>query len=268
MTLASENNTAIKSKAIVWTVALHLLLLLLFFWLQYTVPVVMQDTGMGMEVNLGSSDNGSGNDQPMAPGDPANFSAAVALPQQEKVDDLPKDYLKTDEPDANAINNPTNVKKQPADNTAKNNPPEPKPIPKYVYNGNAAGKGGNGAQQTAPGTNEGNGTGPGDKGVAGGTPGAANYDGASGSGGIGHTLSGRQITPDKFVAEFKEGGKVVVHVTVDKDGNIVNRYVKSSSNQQLTKLALDKLSRAKFSRSNSTEPQQFGDVTIVFKARN
>jgi TonB family protein len=88
-----------------------------------------------------------------------------------------------------------------------------------------------------------------------------------GSGGIGHTLTGRKISPDRFEAEFKEGGTVVIHVTVNRDGNIVNKYVKSSPNAQLTRLAMEKLAGAKFSQASGSEPQQFGDVTIVFKAR-
>ena len=87
----------------------------------------------------------------------------------------------------------------------------------------------------------------------------------NGSGGIGHTLTGRQISPAQFEAEFKESGKVVIHVTVDKSGAIVNKRVVSSSSPQLTKIALEKLANARFSKSESTEPQQFGDVTIIFK---
>ena len=105
--------------------------------------------------------------------------------------------------------------------------------------------------------------------MPGGTPGAANYSGipGNGNGGIRHTLSGRQISPDKFEAEFHESGKVVIHVTVDRDGNIVDKRVKSSSNPELTRLALDKLRGAKFSRSEGAEPQQFGDITINFTTR-
>ena len=105
--------------------------------------------------------------------------------------------------------------------------------------------------------------------MPGGTPGAANYSGipGNGTGGIGHTLSGRTISPDKFEAEFHEGGKVIIHVTVDRNGIIVNKFVKSSSNPELTRLALEKLNNSKFSKSEGPEPQQFGDVTIIFKTR-
>lgn len=120
------------------------------------------------------------------------------------------------------------------------------------------------------GSSEGNTTGPGDRGVPGGTPGAENYTGTpgNGTGGINHTLSGRRISPDKFEAEFHEGGKVVIHVTVDRNGNIVDKRVKTSSSATLTRIAMDKLANAHFSKSDGPEPQQFGDVTFIFKTRH
>ena len=69
-------------------------------------------------------------------------------------------------------------------------------------------------------------------------------------------------------AEFHESGRVVVQVTVDRDGNIVSKRVKSSPSEELSHIALQKLSQAKFSKSTNAEPQQFGTVTIVFKARS
>ena len=50
-------------------------------------------------------------------------------------------------------------------------------------------------------------------------------------------------------------------------GEIVSKFVKSSSSPQLTKLALEKLNNAHFSKSTGPEPQQFGDVTIFFTTR-
>jgi outer membrane biosynthesis protein TonB len=138
--------------------------------------------------------------------------------------------------------------------------------PKYVYHG-SNGPGGNSAITNAAGGNEGNTSGEGDRGVVGGTRGASNYVGSpgNGTGGISHTLSGRDISPKQFVAEFHEGGKVVIKVTVDRAGNIVNKTVKSSPSVTLSNLALQKLSQAKFTANNDAAPQQFGEITIVFK---
>ncbi len=121
--------------------------------------------------------------------------------------------------------------------------------------------------QNINGTSEGNTTGPGDRGVPGGTPGSTNYTGSpgNGKGGISTSLSGRQISPDRFEASFHEGGTVKIRVTVDRNGNIVAKSVVSSPSAELSKLAMQKLAQAKFSPSSDAQPQQFGTVTIVFK---
>lgn len=262
----------VNNKALAWTVGIHALLLLLFFFLRYTItpipPTPVNNDGGGLEVNLGTSDNGSGNNQPMNKKDPSAYQASVVFKTVAAKSSMPKNMLQSDREDAPEVNNNNNKKDGKATADEKAHKAQPAPNPRYTYPG-ANGQGGNNATQNKPGTNEGNTNGPGDRGVLGGTPGAANYTGTpgNGTGGIGHTLSGRQISPDKFEAEFHEGGKVVIHVTVDKNGEIVNKFVKSSSNPQLTRIALDKLKDAKFSRSNGPEPQQFGDVTIVFKTR-
>lgn len=257
----------INNKALAWTIGVHALLLLLFFLLHYsfTYPPPVTDGG-GLEVNLGSSDNGSGNDQPMSTKKPAPYQAMVvykSTPAPAK-SSLPKQILQSNDGDAPTVDN-TRVNKKSEEASKKTHKQE---IPKYTYQGEN-GTGGNNAVQNKPGKSEGVTTGPGDQGVPGGSPGAANYTGipGNGTGGIGHTLSGRTISPEKFEAEFRESGKVVIHVTVDRNGNIIGKQVKSSSSAQLTKIALEKLNDAKFSKSEGFEPQQFGDVTIIFKTR-
>jgi outer membrane biosynthesis protein TonB len=260
--------STVKAKAFAWTVAVHLLLLLLFFWLQYAIPVVTNTTEMGMEVNLGNSETGSGTDQPMSPGDPANFSSQVVYESQNDKTPIPDNIHESTDPDAPSLAKPNDAKPSPTNQPTETREEKPiPPAPKYVYGGTGGGTSGNKATEIKKGSGEGITGGPGDQGVPGGTAGATNYTGPIGSGGIGHTLTGRKISPDRFEAEFKEGGTVVVRVTVDKEGNIVDKYVKSSSAPQLTRLALDKLARAKFSKTTGSEPQQFGDVTFVFKTR-
>lgn len=259
------NQQAVNKKALAWTVGVHALLFLLFFLLSYSTPIPPPvDYSGGMEVNLGTSDNGSGSDQPMNTKAPAAYQATVVFKSVAEKSSLPKEILRSTEADAPEVNN-TSKKNGKAATNEKGHKQEK---PKYSYAGDS-GPGGNSAIQNMPGKSEGNTTGPGDRGVPGGSPGAANYTGipGNGTGGIGHTLSGRYISPDKFEAEFHESGKVVIHVTVDRNGDIVNKFVKSSSSPQLTKLALEKLNAAHFSKSTGPEPQQFGDVTIIFKTR-
>ena len=61
---------------------------------------------------------------------------------------------------------------------------------------------------------------------------------------------------------------MVIKVTVDRDGNIIDKRIKSSPNRTLSNIALQKLSQAKFSPNKDAAPQQFGEITIVFKSRS
>lgn len=269
MIAAQQPQPLINNKAAAWTIGVHALLLLLFWLIRYTISPAPIDTtiaGGGLEVNLGTSDNGSGSNQPMSRKDPSAYQAAVVYRSAAAKSNVPAHLVQSNNEDDPSVNNNNNNKKKgTATETEKG---KAQAQPRYLYPG-ATGQGGNSAQQDKRGTSEGNTSGPGDRGVPGGTPGAANYTGipGNGTGGIGHNLSGRRIMPDRFEAEFHEGGTVVIHVTVDKNGTIVSKFVKSSPSQQLSRIALDKLRDAHFSKSNSSEPQQFGDVTIVFKTR-
>lgn len=278
MNYAAEQKINIKASA--WTIGVHALLLLLFFLVRYSTPVIESPVEMGMEVNLGTSDDGSGNDQPMVTEAPAPDAATVntnVTPQQATTNE---EILKTDEADAPVINTmpekktivaaTDNKKKETKHNTATpaTQPANTQQRPRYVFNG-SAGRGGNNAGTNMPGTSEGNTRGTGDRGVPGGTPGAANYTGVPGWGnGISHTLSGRSIIafppPD---ADFKESGKVVIRITVNRDGIIVNKQVKSATNAEIRAIALRKADKVKFNKSESAPEEQFGDITFVFKTR-
>ena len=255
----------VNKKALIWTIAIHAVLFLLFFMLYTTTQVPPPvDTSGGLEVNLGTSDNGSGKNQPMSTKDPAAYKATVVFRSVAARSSIPKDIVRSTEADAPEVNSASKK----AGKAPTNEKGHTQEKPKYTYAGDN-GQGGNSANQNMPGKSEGITTGPGDQGVPSGSPGATNYTGipGNGTGGIGHTLSGRTISPDKFEAEFHESGKVVIHVTVDRNGDIVNKFVKSSSSPQLTRLALEKLNNARFSKSTGPEPQQFGDVIIIFKTR-
>jgi len=256
---------AINIKALSWTIGIHALLFLLFFLWHYTLPVTVATEDTGMEVNLGTSDNGSGTDQPMSKEDPAEYQATVVYKNTSHAVSLPKDMMQSSDAEAPTVNN-SGKKKNENPNTENS---QAQRQPRYVYKGDK-GMGGNTAMQNAPGTNEGDKTGDGDRGVPNGTPGASAYTGApgSGTGGMNATIRGRQISPDKFEAEFHEGGIVVIHVTVDKNGNITILSVKRASSHQLEEIAIDKLRKAHFSKAEGGEPEQSGDVTIIFKTRS
>jgi outer membrane biosynthesis protein TonB len=269
-----------QAKALAWTLGIHALLLLLFFLVRYSVPQSQpQQEELGMEVNLGTDADGSGDDQPESPGDPApSVVAAAGGGSVQSSDDA--DLERTDDADAAEIPTPTRkpavqarptrqeTKSAPNNTTAATaNNTTPRRA-RYVYQG-STGPGGNGAQSERNGTSEGNTTGPGDRGVPGGTPGATNYEGSpgNGTGGIGHTLTGRRIIAPRLEGSFRNGGTVRVRVTVNRDGAIVNSTVVSGTGELLA-LAREKLRLIRFSAAPDGPVEQIGTLTFVFKTHS
>lgn len=266
------NNKNINTKAAAISIGAHVLLLLICLFIGYSLPASTPPSEeMGMEVNLGMSDDGSGTDQPMNTNHPAYQPIEQASKAAQDQATHSAQDLATDETDAEAptINNEPKPKRitQPKEDNKATNQQQQKP--KILFPA-SNGRGGNAAQTNQVGSSEGDGTGQGDKGVAGGTPGATNYSGLPGNGGtgIGHSFTDRTIVakprPD---AEFKEGGKVIIRVTVNQAGTIVAKRVKSSSSNELSRLAIDKLKDVRFNSSSTAPVEQFGDITFIFKTR-
>jgi len=279
MTISYPSQKGIQVRPLFITIGIHVLLLLFFLWWHYNLPQpVVTVPDMGMEVNLGSSPDGSGTDQPMDVDDPAAMAATThAHAAQSSASSA--EIERTNEEDAPSLanNNATNRRqdqhnssnRQTGSTGMPNTSPkaQPAPKPRYVYQG-GTGRGGNSAAVNHPGSSEGNTTGPGDRGVPGGTPGASNYTGTpgTGTGGISYKLDGRSIVafPPRE-ARFREGGRVVVRVTVDRNGEIVNKQIISSTNTELSPIALHKLQQVRFNKSESAPAEQFGNITFEFK---
>lgn len=278
MSMVQEQPVDIKAAA--WTIGVHLVLLLLFFFISYQLPQQEPIEEMGIEVNLGTSEDGYGTNQPMSVGLPAPDNAASTSLSNASSSDLPTNVLESDDPNAPAINsNNTNSNTTNRNNAVNSNVNDRNDRPannnntrrqaRYVYSG-SDGEGGNGAGADNDGGSEGNTTGSGDRGVPGGTPGASNYEGTPGrGGGISHTLSGRNIVafPNRD-AEFKESGSVTIRITVNKDGVITNKRITSASSSELRQIALEKVEKIRFNKSSSAPEEQFGNITFVFKTRS
>jgi outer membrane biosynthesis protein TonB len=267
-----------NSKAIAWTAGIHLILLLIFFMIKYTLPAEGAGSNEDlMEVNLGTDMDGFGTDQPEDPNDPAAANALMAhIEAGEQATADEPELLTSDEADAPAVVN--NRPRTPARRTepARNHQPTrtnsrtataatntstaPRQQPKYVMPG-ATGTGGNRAAGTVAGSSEGIGTGTGDMGVPAGTPGAKNYFGTS------YRLGNRQmVARPEPTAEFNEGGRVVINVTVSRDGSIKSYRVTKASNPTIRAIAEKKIKSVRFNKSDNAPVEQFGDITFEFKA--
>ena len=281
-------------KALGITLGIHALLLLGFFGVKYAAPapVVPPPETLGMEVNLGSSADGYGTEQPEIMGDPApEISSPKAAPV---VASSPPELITaapSDDPEAPEIA-PKREKPQPAVvkpvvPKVATTPPVSKPVPavtpaapvakapveaprkaKVLFPG-GTGSGGNGATRDRDGAGEGNTFGNGDRGVPGGTVGASNYEGSPGhgTGGVNHTLTGRRIIAPRLEGNFRNGGTVKMRVTVNRAGAITNSSIISGSGD-LVPLAKEKLAQVRFSAAPDGPVEQFGTVTFVFKTHS
>ena len=260
-----------NNKAATITAGVHLLLLLLCLLIGYTLPASPAPTDeMGMEVNLGNSDEGSGTDQPFSVDNPAaqpeEYKATAQSDGAEAPSDLTAD---NDDEDAAPVPVVKSKSKTPAHTTEQVKHPAPQPKPKLLYPGQA-GNGGNAAAYNKAGAGEGNGQGAGDKGVPGGTPGSGNYSGVpgNGTGGIYSSVGDRTMIarPDPD-AVFREGGKVVIRVTVNREGTVINKRMVSAANAELGRIAMQKVNAVRFNKNDEAPPEQFGNITFVFKTR-
>lgn len=208
--------------------------LLLFIWfVKFYQPITPPPPAdEAIEVNLGSSDVGSGADQPQIPGEPAPAQQPSYTPPQASnaSEEAAKDVADNNEPDAAPVTKPTvtkpdakklneetkTVKTNAPVSTAPPTPPAPQPkaVMGQVRGGN--GNGGNGAATYKPGTGEGQGGGPGDQGSVGGNPNGRNYTPKN----LGVRVV--SIPAQSFEDDFNEGGTIALDIEVDPNGRLVS----------------------------------------------
>ncbi len=276
-----------------YTALVLVLLLVIFLFVKWSLPPLPQPpVEEGMEVNLGNSDLGLGNDQPFEPGSPAPQDKQAYVPPQpvvakeEPVKDIATDdkdeeapEIKkppvtkpeaTKVPDKEVVKTKPVTKPKPVDNPA---PPAPKP--KAVFKGtNGTSTGGNDADSYKKGGSEGIAGGNGDQGRPGGNPDSKNYTG----GGKGNTgmkvvgLTGRHLTyVHSFKDDFNENATVVIDVRVDKNGNVISATYQlrgsSTSEAFYKEKAIDAVKKSKFNASPNGADEQTGSVVVSFKVR-
>ncbi len=279
-------------KAGFYTVLICGMLFLLFFLVSWTMPAnPVVPVEEGLEVNLGNSDQGLGNDQPYLPNDPSKQDQEKYTPPKavaatkEALKDVETDDKDPDpapvvksppvtKPDATKIPDKDLAVKTPRKTvqTAVNPTPAP-PKPKAVFHGvNGDGTGGNDADHFKPGGNQGIAGGKGDQGAPGGDPNSTNYKGGGHGNGIAISrgLQGRRIssTPS-FTDEFNENAKVAVDIHVDAAGNVISAEYQAlgstTSDATLKAIAIRKAHQVKF---NSGTDESTGTLVFNFKLKN
>jgi hypothetical protein len=269
-----------------FVLGLLLLILVMVGWTTPSLPAPIQE--QGIEVNLGNSDQGLGNDQPFLPGKPApqdqqQYTPPKTAPvQKEEVKD-PQTNEK--DPDAPEIKKPLNAKpeatkiseKVPAKKiipkkTEVTSPPVPAPPhPKAVFHGvSGTGTGGNEADSYKKGGNEGIAGGKGDQGKPGGDPNSKNYTGNGGNGN-GVIVSGdRRILSGnfRFTGDFDENATIFAEIKVSPDGHgqfIRTTKGSTTGDRIYVDMIIQKLHNITF---NTASDESMITVQFVFKIRN
>lgn len=284
-----ENKGKKNLQALGVTIGVHALLLVGLLFAGFSAPPPLPNQDLGMEVNLGTSDEGMGDLQPLDPNPPAAEAPAPVPPaeaQQPSPDAAPPQDIATDnDADAPEVKKPekpvTKPKelpkklepkpekpvKKPAAEAPKPAPPAPAPKPKAVFGGvasNNSAHSGNGANGSNNSTGEGNTGKPGDRGQINGDPNAKGYT-------DNFQLKGRSLVGRPNVTyDSNESGYVAINIKVDKQGNVIAASYSMSgstiSNDNLISIARRAAMQIKYNASQDAPEVQFGLIRFYFKA--
>ncbi|MEE4255519.1 MAG: energy transducer TonB [Bacteroidales bacterium] len=278
--MSEQNN---RFKGIVGTIAFHLLALLaiLYFALSTPLPLPGEE---GVEVNLGSSEQGMGQVQEMTPPPAEQPTPTPQRPQPQPEPEPEEEMITQDVEETPAIEEEVEKKNEAEkpEEVIKTDPepekeevieeaepePEPEPEPPKVneralYKGNS--------NTDGEGSNQGETGQPGDQGQPDGTPDATNYKGSGGLGdeGVGYDLGGRGAKHlPKPAYDSEEQGKVVVEIKVDPNGKVVSAIAGAKgttiSDLRLRRLAEEAALRSVFASDPNAPERQRGTITYNF----
>ncbi len=257
-----------KIKGIFGTILFHLLVLLviIFFGLSTPLPLPGEE---GVEVNLGTSDQGTGRIQHEEPTPKKQETPPPTPPQQEeqkediitqKAEEAPvieenKEEKKVEE-EKPVEQPPQKVEEKPLEK-----PEQPKVDPRAIYKGKST---------DGTGQNEGETGQPGDQGKPHGDPDVNNHDGLGGAGnGISYSLGGRgakHLPKPSYISQ--EQGKIIVTIWVNKEGKVV-KAVAGAKGTNIADLRLSKLTkeaalRSIFNPDPNAPDVQKGSITYNF----
>ena len=266
-------DTKHKRKSMTITVILHLLLILLLFFvgMAYLDPPIEK----GIAVNFGTTDTGKGNIQPTE-----KIKSAPKQTNQEPVSqpksELKEEMVTQDKEDAPVIKQ-EEIKKEAKETPKEEKPKEvvkeviPDPTPdKSTKNALDSFLNGPKSDGTEKG-GEGDDKEPGDKGDPNGDPNAKSYYGTGkGLDGDGnYQLGGRKaLNKEKFVQDCNEAGTVVVSIEVDRNGNVISAVpgVRGTTNNSrcLTEPAKRAALATKFNKDDKAPSKQIGKIVYRF----
>ena len=233
-------------------VMLLVVLVLLAFGYDPPDPPIPEE---GVEVNLGDSDFGQGDDP--QPASTAAPTQAPATPNRIATQNAePTINMNTSQNEGNT------VKPTPAEQP-KEQSKEPEINKNALFPGKRNQQSGSGSQGVSTGT--------GDQGKANGTPSSNNYDGNGGGNGN-YSLAGRSgIALPRPEYNSNKQGTVVIQIWVNREGKVVRaEYQPKGSNTSdgtLVSQAIAAARKARFNPDAAAPDEQKGTITYKFEIR-
>lgn len=270
-------------KALGMTAVVVIGLFLIFFLVSWTTPVLdVPPPELGVEVNLGNSDFGSGNVAPQAPGEPSSAAQnnSAPPPTASAPAETEKEVIPNNDPNATPVNTSPKPEKNPHKAPTKPEivhtkpkleaPPTRKPEKPKTLMPVLGGNHSNGGNDAKDDFNKINSQGPGGgnriAGKANGVPsGSFTGNGGTGTSGvsISNGLEGRGFSGSyHFKDSYDHGGTVMVDVTVDASGNVTSATARPSGNPELNPIAEKEAKLIKFTKGTS---DQNGTIRIKFE---
>ncbi|MCH2490562.1 MAG: energy transducer TonB [Flavobacteriales bacterium] len=266
-------DTKHKKKSMTITVILHILILLLLFYVGLTYLDPPPENGIA--VNFGTTETGSGNIQPLEKIQSAP-KQTTPIPVEQPKSEIKEDVVTQDNEEAPVIKKENTAKEQTETNKKiepkKETPKKPDPKPdkstsdalSSIINGpksDGTAKGGEGNDDTA-----------GDKGNPNGDPNASSYYGTGkGLDGDGNYLLGgrKALNKEKFVQDCNEAGKVVVSIEVDRSGRVISATPGVRGTTNNSRCLLEPAKRAalatRFNSDENAPAKQIGKIIYNFK---
>lgn len=234
-----------RRTGIIITVAVHLLLVLILSFMLLEPPFP-PPTQLGVEVNLGNSNQGMGDVQPETP----NQQTLTPKQTYENIEKIATQQTEES----------VNIKKKVNDRKVeKQEPTEPVIDDRFKFKSNTNKTGGHQGQT-------GN---PGDQGMQNGDPNANNYVGDGGAGGVSFELKGRNVKSLNRPAKVpNQEGRVVVKIWVDKMGKVINANQditrSTTTNSVLVQQSLNAAYASEFDNNPNALEVQTGFITYIY----
>lgn len=259
--MESKNRNEDKNRfyAAIGTIVFHLLIVGVLLLSAFRTPLPLPSEE-GVEVNLGNSETGMGDIQPL------NLQQLQQEVANAKATSSNESYVTENTEDAPTIEE-KKKKPTPTQTTTPDKPAEPTVNPNALYKGKS--------KDAQTGQNEGITGTPGDQGSPGGVPGSPNYQGTGGGSGSGisYDLGGRSVRSlPKPTYNSNEQGKIVVEIKVNKLGKVT--YARAGargttiSEISLRKQAEAAALRTQFVQDNNAPEEQRGTITYIFIKAN